>query len=95
MKVIYSKEGRNREGEKVEVYVTCFRAPGTWYGGRGIRYIYEVQSYIAGFPFDRTGSERITNKRKAISTANSMFKHAKTVSFKKDIEPHIPKKWRL
>ena len=94
MKVIYRKKGKNRAGEKVEVEVTRSKVAGTWYGGRGIRYIYEVQSYISGFPFDRT-SERITNKRKAISIANSMFKHAKTVSFKKDIEPHLPKSWYL
>ena len=89
MAIIYRKKGKNRVGEKVEVYITRSRARGSDFARRGVRYIYTIEGSIAGFAFD--APEYTTNKRKAITIANRMLKRLEktTVSFKKDIEPHL------
>ena len=86
MTTIYRKKGKNKVGETVEVEINRSRVTGTWYGGRGIRYLYEIEGFIGGFDFDK---EETTNKRKAITIANRMLKQLEktTVSYEKDIEP--------
>ena len=86
MTIIYRKKGKNKVGETVEVEINRSRVTGTWYGGRGIRYLYEIEGFIGGFDFDK---EETTNKRKAITIANRMLKQLEktTVSYEKDIEP--------